>query len=143
VAADLSVSGAWHATVGALFLPEVRTATADLSFGLTAAWAGACVDGWTGRWGATSLCATAMLGAIHAVVFVLEPTTPGEQLWAGVGITPRIRVRLVGPVVWEAGADVVVPVTRQQFTVGGRPGVAFQELPVGGVGFLGLGWSIP
>jgi hypothetical protein len=143
VVGELSVAGAWHATVGALFLPEVRTAGADLAFGLTAAWAGACADGWSGRWGAASLCATAMLGAIHAVVFVLEPTTPGEQLWAGVAATPRIRVRLAGPVVFEAGGDLVVPVTRQQFTVGGRPGVAFQEPPVAGAGFLGLGWSIP
>ncbi|HEX3344607.1 MAG TPA: hypothetical protein VHS09_08535 [Polyangiaceae bacterium] len=147
VAGDVSVSralhGALHATVGALLLPEVRNAGGDLSFGLTAAWAGACLDGWSGRWGSTSLCATGMLGAIHAVVYVLEPTTPGEQLWAGIGVTPRIRVRLAGPVVWEAGGELVVPVTRQQFTVGGRPGVAFQELPVAGVGFLGLGWSIP
>jgi hypothetical protein len=143
VAGDVSVSGAVHATVGALLLPEVRTALADLSFGLTAVWAGACVDGWGGRWGGTSLCATAMLGAIHAVVYVLEPTTPGQQLWAGVGVTPKIRVHLVGPLVWEAGGELIVPVTRQEFTVGGRPGVAFQESAVAGVGFMGLGWSIP
>jgi hypothetical protein len=143
VAGKLSVSGALHAAVGALFLPEVRTAAADLSFGLTAAWAGACADAWSGPWGAVSLCATAMLGAIHAVVYVLEPTTPGEQLWAGVGVTPGIRVRIAGPVIGEAGGELVVPATRQQFTVGGRPGVAFQEPPVAGVGFLGIGLSIP
>ncbi len=143
VAGELGVSGRWYATVGALVLPEVRTAGSDLSFGLTAAWAGACADGWSGRWGSTSLCAAGMLGAIHAVVYVLEPTTPGQQLWAGVAVTPRIRVRLVGPLVWEAGGELVFPVTRYQFTVGGQTGVAFQEGPVAGVGFLGLGWSIP
>jgi hypothetical protein len=84
-----------------------------------------------------------MLGAIHAVVYVLEPTTPGQQLWGGLEVTPGIRVRLAGPVVAEAGAELVVPVTRQQFTVGGRPGVAFQETPVAGVAFLGFGLSIP
>ena len=139
----MSLSGALHATVGILFLPEVRPTGSDFSWGLTTAWAGACADVWSGRWGAASLCATAMLGAIHAVVYVLEPSVPGQQLWAGVGLTPRIRVRLVGPVVWEAGGELIVPVTRQQFTVGGQSGVAFQEGAVAGAGFMGLGWSIP
>ena len=143
VAGTLSLSGALDATVGALVLPDVRTGAGDLSFGLAAAWAGACWDPWRGRWGAASFCATAMLGAIHAVAYVLEPTTPGEQLWAGVGVTPGIHVRIAGPLVGEAGGELIVPVTRQQFTVGGRPGVAFQEPPVAGLGFLGLGLSIP
>jgi hypothetical protein len=143
VAAKLPVWGALQVVAGAILLPEVRTATSDLGFGLTAAWAGACADAWSGRWGAASLCAAAMLGAIHAVVYVLEPTTPGQQLWGGASVTPAIRVRIAGPLVLEAGGELVVPATRQQFTVGGRPGVAFQESPVAGVGFLGLGLSIP
>jgi hypothetical protein len=143
VAGRLPVWGALQVAAGAILLPEVRTAEADLGFGLTAVWAGACADAWSGRWGAASLCAAAMLGAIHAVVYVLEPTTPGQQLWGGASVTPAIRVRIAGPLVAEAGGELVVPATRQQFTVGGRTGAAFQEPPVAGVGFLGLGLSIP
>jgi hypothetical protein len=143
VAGKLPVSGIVQVAAGAILLPEVRTAASDLGFGLTALWAGACADVWSGPWGAASLCAAAMLGAIHAVVYVLEPTTPGQQLWGAASVTPGIRVRIAGPLIMEVGGELIVPATRQQFTVGGRPGVAFQEPPVAGLGFLGLGLSIP
>jgi hypothetical protein len=126
-----------------LFLPEVRTSDGRFGFGLTTAWLGACLAPWRGARGGASLCGSLFLGAIHAVVYTLEPTRPGDQLWIGAALTPAAQLRLVGPLVAEIGTDIVLPFTRQVFTVGGEPNQVFQQSKVAGVGFLGLGLSIP
>jgi hypothetical protein len=143
VAADVPLLGALHATVGALFFPEVRTPDRDFSFGLTAAWLGVCAELWRAKSVAVSACGSALLGAIHAVVYVLEPTNPGDEPWAGAALTPKVLVRLAGPLAAELGGDLVFPFTREPFTVRGLPGSVFQESVVGGAGFVGLGLSIP
>jgi hypothetical protein len=124
----------WSA--GALWFPEVGTPpllTGDISqyaFGMTAVWLAPCVDGIQRERIAVGGCVGVLAGAIHAVVYNLEPVTPGDRLWLGVAAGPRVRLRLIGPVVAEAGIDAVVPLIRYRFaTRGGTPADAtvFQQ----------------
>jgi hypothetical protein len=124
-------------------LPEVRTAAGDFGFGLTAAWLGACAQAWGERAVALSACGKLFAGGIHAVVYALEPTQPGDRLWAAASVSAQIRVRVVGPLVAELGAEGLVPITRQPFLVHGQSGTVFQESVVGAAGFAGVGVSIP
>jgi hypothetical protein len=143
VAADLPAYRALHGTAGAVFLPEVRTRTGDFGFGLTAASAGACAVPWQGSRAALSFCGDLLLGAIHAVVYDLVPTEPGDRFWAGLAATTKLRVRLVGPLAAELGAELVVPLARQPFLVVRETGTVFQESAVAAMGFVGAGVSIP
>jgi hypothetical protein len=130
-------------TAGVLYLPEVRTPARDFAFGLTTAWLGACAQGWGARPVSLAVCGKVLLGAIHAVVYALEPTQPGDRLWAGASLAGQARFRIVGPLVAELGAEMVVPLTRPRFRVSGESAPVFQEAPVGVAGFAGIGVSIP
>jgi hypothetical protein len=143
ISTDIPIYQALRATAGFFFLPEVRTAAQDFGFGLAAGFVGACVEPWRKTRVVPSLCASIEVGAIHAVVYVLEPTQPGDRVWSAASLTPAIRVRVVGPLTLDAGADLVVPITRHNFVVEGQPGTVFQQSPVSGVFFLGAGVSIP
>jgi len=144
VALDADVPlGRWvDLTTGAFFLPEERTQSGQIGFGLSAARMGACgVPLRTARV-ALSLCGDAELGAIHAVVYAFLPTNPGDRVWAALSPSGQLRVGVVGPLSVAAGAALVVPLVRQPFVVQGY-GTVFQEFSVAEVGFLGLGLSIP
>jgi hypothetical protein len=135
--------GHWAAaTVGALYWPEVHTADGDFAFGLTAGWVGGCARSSGARAGA-SVCGKVLLGAIHSVVFALEPTDPGDRAWAGAALSAQARLRLFGPVMAEFGIEGIAPMTRQRFLVRGRSDPVFQQEPIAGVGFAGLGVTIP
>ena len=140
---EISASRWVRGTAGALVLPEVRTAARDFAFGLSAAWLGACAQPWEGRGWAIAACGKVYLGAIHAVVYALEPTDPGDRIWSGAALNVEARARLIGPLALEAGFEFVVPLTRQTFQVEGRPAAIFQEPAVAGLAFLGLGVTIP
>jgi hypothetical protein len=130
-------------TAGVLYLPETRTAEGDFAFGLTLAWLGACAQAWGERAVSLAVCGKVLLGAIHAVVYKLEPTEPGDRIWSGASLAGQARFRIVGPLVVELGAEMVVPFTRSRFMVSGGDAPVFQESAVGAVGFAGLGLSIP
>jgi hypothetical protein len=131
-----------YATVGAVYWPEARTPAGDVAFGLTAGWAGGCWRSDGARAG-LSLCAKLMAGAIHSVVFTLEPAEPGDRLWAGGALSSQARVRVFGRVVAELGIEGIAPMTRAPFLVRGRSAPVFQEGPIAGVAFAGLGLTIP
>ncbi len=143
IAADLPAYRALHATAGAVFLPEARTSDGDFGFGLTAGWVGACVAPYRSSRLVASLCGELLLGAIHSVVYAYEPTQPGDRFWSGADAEAALRLRVVGPLTLEGGAQLVVPLTRQPFDVQGKTGTEFQEWAAAVTGFLGLGVSIP
>ena len=128
----------------ALWLPEARTSDGHFGFGLAAFALGACVDG--GADGASadlSGCASFWAGALHAVVYDLTPAAPGDWFWAAAALTPRLRVALAPRLHAELGVHLIVPVTVRPFEVAGWTSPAFQEAPVTGLPFLGLGANFP
>jgi hypothetical protein len=130
-------------SAGVVYWPEVRTSSRDFAFGLTAGWLGACARPRQASRASVSLCAKAYVGAIHSVVYALEPTEPGDRIWTGAAVSLAARLRLVGPVVAELGGEMLVPITRQRFKVQGESALVFQEWAVTGFGFVGVGVSIP
>ncbi len=143
IAVDLPAYRALHITTGAMFLPEVRTSTGDFGFGITAPWIGACAVPWRGSRLGVSFCEDILLGAIHAVDYALVPTTPGDRFWGGTATEVDLRARLIGPLALEIGGQLLFPLTRQEFTVQGQTGTVFQEWVATGIGFIGVGASIP
>jgi hypothetical protein len=131
----------FHGSAGLLFLPEVRAA--DFAFGLTAGWLGVCARPWAQGRVATAICGKVLLGAIHAVVYAVEPDRPGDRIWSSASLSLGLRLRIVGPLVAELGAEALVPFTPYRFLVAGPNTLIFQEAPVAGFGFAGLGVSIP
>ncbi len=141
MAAEVPLYRILDGTAGVLYFPEVQ-GQPDFAFGLTAAWLGACASPRLSASVALSLCGKVFLGALHAVVEVLEPIQPGDRLWASGGLSAALRARVVGPLALEVGAELDLPVTREAFVVGGESSAVFQEGVVAGVGFLGLGVTI-
>jgi hypothetical protein len=130
-----------------LYLPEARTADQGFAFGLTGAWLGVCVYPWRMNAGELAFCGKALFGAIHSVVYTLTPEHPGDQFWMAGSLGVAAHVSLVGPLFGELGGELVAPAPWTQYkfnyNVGGQPQSAFQENPLSGFGFLGLGLSIP
>ncbi|MDI3285113.1 hypothetical protein [Polyangium sp. 15x6] len=127
----------------ALWLPEARTEGGQFGFGLSTLALGACVD--VARTGAADLaaCGSLWAGALHAVVYDLEPAEPGDWFWAAAAITPRLRVRLAPRLHAEMGVHVLVPITRRPFEVKGWTTPIFEQAPVTGLPFVGLGANFP
>ena len=141
--ADVEVARRLHATAGVLYLPETKTAAEGFAFGLTAASLGGCGDAWTkGSW-AAALCGNAYVGAIHSVVYSLQPTQPGDRLWLGLGAGARLAGNVVSALRVEVAAEATAPLVRHRFFVEGAPGTAFQQAPVGALVSFGVGMSIP
>jgi hypothetical protein len=132
-----------RAAGGVLYLPEQPTADHGFAFGLTAARLGACAQAMETSRVDLSVCADVLAGAIHSVVFALEPVHPGDRAWAGGALGGVLHVHLAGPVEGQIGADLVVPFTRNAFAVQGQAAPVFQEAPVTAVFFAGVGLSIP
>jgi hypothetical protein len=143
LSADVPTYRALHGSAGVLFLPERKDPTGGFGFGLTAAWLGPCVEPLRGSRGALAACAKLSLGAIHSLVYKLVPTAPGDVFWAGGSLLLEGRLRIVGPLVAEAGAELFFPITQEAFSIQGQPTNVFQENTAAGLGFVGLGVSVP
>ncbi|MFT3768837.1 MAG: hypothetical protein QM820_25615 [Minicystis sp.] len=130
-------------TAEALFLPEARTSDGRFGFGLTALSVGACVVAFGGSAADLAACGSIWGGALHAVVYDLQPTAPGDYAWAGAAATPRLRVRIAPHVHAEVGAHVLVPITRRPFVVSGWADPVFRQAPVTVLPFAGLGVNFP
>jgi hypothetical protein len=138
-----SVGGVAAGTMGMLYLPEVRTGDQGFAFGLTAAWLGGCAEPWRTSVGSLAICGKALLGAIHSVVYTRPTESPGDRVWGAVSLSMSLRLRLWGPLFGELGAEALVPFWRYQFLISPELQTTFQETWVGGLGFVGLGLSIP
>jgi hypothetical protein len=136
-------AGWFQGTLGGLYAPEVGTENRDFAFGLTAGWVGGCLEPWSTSLGFASACGKVLLGAIHSVVYVLQPTTPGDQVWGAGSLEAQVGLRLFGPIVAELGLELILPITRQRFMIADPPRLIFQEPAAAGVGFVGLGSTIP
>ena len=127
----------------ALWMPEARTDDARFSFGLTALSLGACFVPVRADSVDLAACAAIWGGALHAVVFDLQPASPGDYPWVAASAAPRLRVRLGPHVHLEAGAHLLFPITRPPFTVSGWKDPVFRQSPVTGLPFVGLGANFP
>jgi hypothetical protein len=133
--------------VGALFYPqqELERAGARLAFGLSAAQLAGCL--WARRsdpelWS----CLGAQVGALHAVVYSPQPTSPGDRVWAAASSELGLRQSLGERLFVEAGATGIFPFVRNRFAIGGEPGgtgsVVFEQRGAIVEGFAGLGFRL-
>jgi hypothetical protein len=112
---------------------------ARLSFGLTTVDLGYCHDIIQSRHTETGLCAAVHTGSQHAVVNEIQPSHPGDHLFAAASIGPRFGWRAWAPLYIELGASAWVPFVRPQFALAGQETPVFQSRSVSGVGYLGVG----
>ena len=83
-------------------------------------------------------------GALSAVVLQGEPSAPGERPWAAAFASLRLRGRIWRGLAAEAGVEGLAPLVRDRFHQGGAErATAFQQAPVAGVAFAGLGAQFP
>jgi hypothetical protein len=144
-AAGLSLASHWGVTSSlqitgeALWMPEARTSDGRFAFGLTAFALGGCLTLAKGRTVDLAACAALWGGALHSVVYALTPTAPGDLAWAGASLSPRVRVRIAGPLHLELGAHVLAPIIRRPFTVTEQDVQVFRQTAVTLLPFVGLG----
>jgi hypothetical protein len=143
LAAHVAIARSAQLTGEVLWMPEVRAADARFAFGLTALALGACVDVVRREQADLAACGSLWGGALHAVVYSLKPTEPGDRAWAGAAASPRLRIRVASGLYIEAGMHVLVPIIRQPFTVTGWKDPVFQQAPVTLLPFAGLGATFP
>jgi hypothetical protein len=143
LAGHVSLARAVELTGEALWMPEARTDDARFAFGLTAFSLGACVPVVRLASADFAACAAIWGGALHAVVYALEPETPGDYAWAAASAAPRLRLRLGERVHAELGAHLLVPLTRRPFVIAGVADPVFRQAPVTLLPFAGLGANFP
>jgi hypothetical protein len=87
----------------------------------------------------TALCAGALLGSIHTVVYELIPTAPGDRLWTALSAGVRVYAPRAAPLRVSMALDALAPLTRHRFTVGGQTGTVFRQRALALSAQLGLG----
>jgi hypothetical protein len=132
-----------RASLGMTYLPESKTDGGLYGFGLTAASVGAVFAWSLGDGLELSALGELEVGAIHAVVYDLEPVDPGDQPWVAGAAGPRLVVSILSPLRLELGASVLVPFIRPSFEARGVSEPAFQSASVGGLGYVGVGLGTP
>ncbi|MFO0651248.1 MAG: hypothetical protein U0326_33800 [Polyangiales bacterium] len=142
---ELALSRRWRVAVGVTAIPTVRVdvSSARFAFGWTAASAGACVALATSDALRFDACAAVRVGALHVSVDGAPAQNTGDRLWASADLEPRVRVRVLGPLVVTAGASVGVALTRASFGVVGARETVFEVSPVTVAGSLGAGVELP
>ena len=141
IGTDLALAR-WLSLSAALwYWPEQkqRSGTGAIAFGLSAVSVGACGEPVAFDVLGLALCAGALLGSIHSVIYQLIPTAPGDRLWSGLSAGARIYAPRKAAVRVSFALDALAPLTRQRFTVGGQPGTAFRQSALALDAQLGLG----
>jgi hypothetical protein len=141
IGTDLALAR-WLSLSAALsYWPEQkqRSGSGAIAFGLSAVSLGACSEPVAFDALGVALCAGALLGSIHSVIYQLIPTAPGDRLWSGLSAGARIYAPRKATVRVSFALDALAPLTRQRFTVGGQPGTAFRQSAVALDAQLGLG----
>jgi hypothetical protein len=129
-------------TLGLSFLPETKKGD-GFSFGLSAISAGFCGDVLRSGPVSASLCSELIAGAMHAVVYQLEPLHPGDHAFAALGIGPKIGLHTFSPFFIEGGVTAAINFVRPRFAVLGDSSPVFESSLVGGLGFIGVGVAVP
>jgi len=128
---------------GGFFYPEqrLRSGTAELGFGLTAAFASACL--WARReQPAVWSCLGAQAGALHTVVYSPAPEGPGDRFWSAGSLELGIRQQVLGRLFVEAGALAVFPFTRHRFIIDEPSTPVYEQGAAAIEGFGGIGLRI-
>jgi hypothetical protein len=129
-------------SLGVVYLPE-STKDARYAFGLTTGALGVAFAWPVAEGFELSVLGELEVGAIHAVVYELEPVRPGDQLWFAATAGPRLGFSGFSPLRFELGATLVVPFVRPAFEVRGSAEPVFQSAPVGGFLYFGAGLGTP
>src|SRR5262249_10657912 len=139
--ADVELTRWLAVSAGLAYWPEQKTDArrGAIALGLTAASASACAEPVQLPALGTALCAGALLGSIHTVVYDLIPTAPGDRLWGALSAGARAWLPRSGKLRVSLGVDAVAPLTRHRFTVGGQSGSVFRQSVVAASAQLGLG----
>lgn len=133
---------AWlAAAVGFEFFPEreVTAAGGRFGFGLTAGSLGLCVEPLAPASFGLELCGQAELGAVHAVVYRLEPTVPGDRLFGAAGLSARIFVRPQRNLRISLGLGGCSPFAAYRFSVRGQSGTVFAQSQLAGGALMSVG----
>lgn len=128
------------ASFGGIFFPQstLRTSETQLGFGLSVAFASACLWART-RDPQVWSCLGARFGVLHSVVYSPRPENPGDRLWAGASTELGLRKQLWGRLFAEAGAAAIFPLVRDRFAVDPRPAPVYEQGSAVVEGFAGLG----
>ena len=143
LAGQAAAARAVSVTAEALWMPEARTADGRFGFGLTAFSLGACFVPVRLAAAELAACGSVWGGALHAVVYQLAPVTAGDSGWAAAAASPRLRLRLAGPLHAEVGGHLMIPLTRHPFVLRGQVEPVFREAPVTFFPFAGIGAHFP
>jgi hypothetical protein len=143
LAARLAVARSVQVSGEALWMPEARASDARFAFGLSAFALGACGSLLRRERVDLAACGALWGGAVHAVVYGLTPTGPGDRAWAAAEVSARLRIRVIGRLHVEVSTPVLVPLVRQPFTVTGLADPVFQQAPVALLPTVGVGASFP
>jgi hypothetical protein len=100
--------------------PETRTADGAFGFGQSDALVAGCALPVASPHFELALCADARGGVIHAVVYTLEPTTPGDRPWLAVGGSGEVRFCLLSWL-FTASASALAPLAWYRFRIETRP----------------------
>lgn len=141
-AGELGLSARWSLSAGVSYFPEVRTSDAGFAFGLSAGSLGLCVGAVQAPAARLAICGEGQLGAMHAVVYSVRALPPGDHLWAGARVGPRLRLLLTSKLWLEAGGMALVPLVRHEFALKDQRNPVFQSSPLTFAGTLGLSASI-
>jgi hypothetical protein len=141
-AGEVRLAARFSLSVGVSYFPEVSTSDGGFAFGLSAAFVGLCVGTAQTRAARLAVCAEGQLGAMHAVVYSVRPLPPGDHLWGGARVGPRLRLLLGGALWLEAGGMAQAPLVRHAFVLKDEQDPVFQSSPLTFVGTLGLSASI-
>jgi hypothetical protein len=76
------------------------------------------------------LCAEPMVGSLHGEGLGFPVNKVANLVWAAVGTSALFQQRIWGPLSWGARAGLVIPLTRNSFTV--DSGTVFTPAPVAG-----------
>lgn len=126
---------------GISFFPE-REAVAlggRFGFGLTTALLGLCAEPFAPALFGLEACAQAELGAVHAVVYRLEPTGPGDRFFGAAAATLRLLLRPGAGLRISLGIGALAPFAAYRFSVRGKTQPAFAQAAVAGSASLGVG----
>lgn len=142
--AELSVSRRWRMALAVTALPAtaVSAGASRFAFGWTAASAGVCLRAVDGRVG-VDLCGAVIAGALHVSVDGAAAHNTGDRAWLSAEVTPRLRARLAGPLVFTAGVGVGVAITRDVFGVTGATEAVYAVSPVSLGASVGVGAEVP
>jgi hypothetical protein len=142
-AGEVWLGAGWSVSLGVSYFPEVETSDGGFAFGLSAALLGLCVGAVETRAARLAVCAESQLGAMHAVVYSVRPLPPGDHLWGGVRLGPRLRLLLGGALWLEAGGMALASLRRHEFVLKDEQDPVFQSSALSFAGTLGLSASIP